>query len=91
MAQVAQRYTVNADLIFKRLRDPRYRPKPGTESEEAGLRFLPVEIVKEAPVIRQMPAANNHIEIELAGGHRLRISGIYDPEVLARRNRGLTA
>ena len=33
----------------------------------------------------------NHIEIELAGGHRMRISGSYDPEVLARLIRGLTA
>ena len=91
VAQVALRYTVNANLIFKWLRDSRYRPKPGTESADAGLRFLPVEIVKEAPVIRQMPAAENHIEIDLAGGHRMRISGSYDPEALARLIRGLTA
>ena len=90
MAQVALRYTVNANLIFKWLRDPKYRPKPGTGSEDAGLRFLPVEIVKEAPVIRQMPAADNHIEIDLAGGQRMRISGTYDPEALARLIRGLT-
>jgi hypothetical protein len=31
------------------------------------------------------------IEIELAGGHRMRISGGYDPEALARLIRGLTA
>jgi len=89
VAQVALRYTVNANLIFKWLRDRKYRPGPGTGSEEAGLRFLPVEIVKEAPVIRQMPAAENHIEIDLAGGHRMRISGGYDPEALARLIRGL--
>jgi len=91
VAQVALRYTVNANLIFKWLRDPKYRPKSGTGSEEAGLRFLPVEVVKEAPVIRQMPAAGNHIEVELAGGHRMRISGSYDPEILVRLIRGLTA
>ena len=90
VAQVALRYTVNANLIFKWLRDPKYRPKLGTGSQEAGLRFLPVEIVKEAPVIRQMPAADNHIEIELSGGHRMRISGSYDPEALARLIRGLS-
>ena len=91
VVQVALRYTVNANLIFKWLRDPKYRPKPGTGSEDAGLRFLPVEIVKEAPVIRSMPAADNHIEIDLADGHRMRISGSYDPEALARLIRGLTA
>jgi transposase len=33
----------------------------------------------------------NHIEIELSGGHRMRISGSYDPEALTRLIRGLTA
>ena len=88
VAQVALRYTVNANLIFKWLRDPKYRP--GTGSEQAGLRFLPVEIVRQAPVTRPIPAADNHIEIELAGGHRMRISGSYDPEALARLIRGLS-
>ena len=78
VAQVALRYTVNANLIFKWLRDPKYRA--GTGSAEAGLRFLPVEIVKQAPVTRPILAAENHIEIDLVGGHRMRISGGYDPE-----------
>jgi transposase len=90
VAQVALRYTVNANLVFKWLRDPKYRPKAATGSDEAGLRFLPVEIVKEAPVTRPVPIAENHIEIELAGGHRMRISGSYDPEALARLIRGLS-
>jgi transposase len=90
VAQVALRYTVNANLIFKWLRDAKYRPASGTGHEEAGLRFLPIEIVKEAPVARPTPAAENHIEIELAGGHRMRISGGYDPEALARLIRGLS-
>lgn len=91
VAQVALRYTVNANLIFKWLRDPKYRPAPGTGSEEAGLRFLPVEIVAEARPAAAVPFAANCIEIELAGGHRMRISGGYDPEALARLIRGLTA
>jgi transposase len=37
------------------------------------------------------PVVDNHIEIELAGGHRMRISGGYDPEALSRLIRGLTA
>jgi transposase len=89
VAQVALRYTVNANLIFKWLRDPKYRP--GTGSEQPSLRFLPVEIIKEAPVTRPTTAADNHIEIDLAGGHRMRISGSYDPEALARVIPGLTA
>ena len=91
VTQVARRYAVNANLIFKWLRDPKYRPKPGTGSEEAGLRFLPVEIVAEARAPAAARVPDSCIEIELAGGHRMRISGSYDPEVLARLIRGLTA
>ena len=77
---------MNANLIFKWLCDPKYRP----EADPAGSRFLPVEIVSEAKTPVAAPAADNHIEIELAGGHRMRISGGYDPEALARLIRGLT-
>jgi transposase len=90
VAQVALRYTVNANLIFKWLRDPKYRSKPGAGSEDVGLRFLPVEIVKEASATRPISASDNHIEIDLAVGHRMRISGGYDPEALARLIRGLS-
>ncbi len=85
VAQVARRYAVNANLIFKWLRDPRYAPDP---SEQA--RFLPVEIVAETRSSPAAPVAENRIEIELAGGHRMRISGGYDPEALARLIRGLS-
>lgn len=91
VAQVARRYVVNANLIFKWLRDLRYAPDPALApslSEEP--RFLPVEIVAEAKAPAAMPSAENHIEIKLAGGHRMRISGSYDPEALARLIRGLT-
>lgn len=92
VAQVARRYAVNANLIFKWLRDPRFAPDPASVpvlSEEA--RFLPVEIVAEEQASTAAPVAENRIEIELAGGHRMRISGSYDPEALARLIRGLTA
>ena len=91
VAQVARRYPVHATPIFKWLRDPRYAPDRASvapQAEEA--RFLPVEIVAESRSARAAPAAENHIEIELAGGHRMRISGSYDPEALARLIRGLT-
>jgi transposase len=91
VAQVARRYAVNANLIFKWLRDPRYAPDsaavplPAVEPH-----FLPVEIVAEVKSPVAVPAADSHIEIELAGGHRMRISGGYDPEALARLIRGLS-
>lgn len=91
VAQVALRYAVNANLIFKWRRDPRYAPDrvpaPGLPE---GSRFLPVEIVAEARAPATAPVADNHIEIELAGGHRMRISGSYDPEALVRLIRGLS-
>ena len=58
---------MNANLIFKWLRVPKYRPGPGTGSKESGLRFLPVKIVKEKLVTRPIPASENHIEVDLAG------------------------
>ncbi len=92
VAQVARRYSVNANLIFKWLRDPRYAPDPAAvPSPAVEPRFLPVEIVAEAKSAPAPPVVENHIEIELAGGHRMRISGGYDPEALARLIRGLTA
>jgi len=91
VAHVARRFAVNANLIFKWLRDPRYAPDltlaPSVLEEP---RFLPVEIVAETKAPMTVPAPDNHIEIDLAGGHRMRVSGSYDPEALARLIRGLT-
>ena len=92
VAQVALRYAVNANLIFKWLRDPRYAPDPAAAPGlSEGSRFLPVEIVEAVKMPPLAATTDNHIEIELAGGHRMRISGSYDPEALARLIRGLTA
>lgn len=94
VAQVARRYAVNANLIFKWLRDARFAPEAEACSRE-GARFLPVEIVQDtraAPAVPDAPVAEvGRIEIELAGGQRMRVTGRYDPEALARLIRGLTA
>jgi transposase len=93
VARVAQRYAMNANVIFKLLRDPRYAPEPPAEPDAAC--FLPVEIVDrpmhddDRAAARPVPAAGM-IEIDTAGGHRLRISGGYDPEALAWLIRGLS-
>jgi transposase len=93
VARVAQRYAMNANVIFKWLRDPRYAPEPPAEPDAAC--FFPVEIV-DRPMHDDNEAAADPapaagmIEIDLAGGHRLRISGAYDPEALARLVRGLS-
>ena len=94
VAQVARRYALNANLIFKWLRDPRFAPDPDATPTEGPL-FLPVEVI-EHPVREDAPASGDAqgpggtIEIDLAGGHRMRINGRYDPEALARLIRGLS-
>jgi transposase len=90
VAQVAQRYAVNANLIFTWLRDPRYAPNPALAvSSPEKSRFLPVEFVAEEKTALAPRVSDNLIEIELAGGHRMRITGGYDPEALTRLIRGL--
>ena len=48
VAQVARRYSMNANLIFKWLKDPRFAPEEGGSSPEESIAlegvFLPVEI-----------------------------------------------
>jgi transposase len=86
VSQVARRYDVNANLVFKWLRDPRFQ----TEAEPAP--FLPVEVVSDtAPVDDQPPPEASRIMIELAGGHRLTVCGGFDPDCIVRLVRGLTA
>ncbi len=94
VAQVARRYAANANMVFKWLRDPRYAPE--TTAMAATPAFLPVEIIdhvrKDDLVVTREPTRPQElIEVELAGGHRLRITGSYDPDALARLIRGLTA
>ena len=90
VAQVARRYALNANLIFKWLRDARYAPGSAQTSVDTPC-FLPVEIVDLARhEVTRPVAASSLLEVELAGGRRLRISGSYDPEALARLIRGLS-
>jgi transposase len=86
VSQVARWYDVNANLVFAWLRDPRFSDVIAADVA----RFLPVEVVAETKAPVAVPVIESHIEIELAGGHRMRISGTYDPEALARLIRGLT-
>ena len=88
VSQVARRYDVNANLVFKWLRNPRFA-SDGSPDVEA--RFLPVEIVGAGAGGQALSCPESRIEIELASGHSLRISGAYDPDALARLIRGLTA
>lgn len=78
VAQVARRYAVNANLIFKWLKDPRFAP-------ETEARFLPVEI--EASVVHDrsshsLPTSSSsaslsasRIDITLSDGRRVLVEG----------------
>ena len=90
VAQVARRYGLNANLIFKWVRDARFAPGAAQCAAQAPC-FLPVEIVRHAaPDVERHPVSNGQIEVECTGGHRLRITGSYDPEALALLIRGLS-
>ena len=68
---------------------------PARSPSSASPLFLPVELVEEA-VEPPSPGApvdgpsSGTMEIALAGGHRLRIEGPYDPDALARLVRALS-
>lgn len=83
VAQVARRYAVNANLIFKWLKDPRFAPEADVSDPEA--MFLPIEI--EADVAREAgpidvpmqspsaPLSVSRVDITLSDGRRILIEG----------------
>ena len=83
VAQVARRYAVNANLIFKWLKDPRFAPEADACAHEATV--LPVEI--EADVVHEpapidvptssppAPLSASRIDITLSDGRRILIEG----------------
>ena len=85
VSQVARRYDVNANLVFKWLRDPRFK----LEGED-DVRFLPVEVVTgPAPACPEQSCSAGRIEIALASGHRLTVSGPFDADAVCRLVREL--
>src|SRR5262245_64487522 len=85
VAQVARRHALNANLIFKWLKDRRFAPADAVEATPV---FLPVEIHgSEVPTVRtESPAHGTHgrIEIVLATAHRLSVEGPFDADALAK-------
>jgi len=87
VSQVARRYDVNANMVFKWLRDPRFTPTP-----DAPATFLPIEVLPEpAGPAAHAVGLDSEIEITLCNGHRLSLRGSFDPEVVCRLVRGLTS
>lgn len=80
MAAIARRYDLNNNLLFN------WKRRFGVD-----LAFLPVEVLPEAVAPSVDPAVlDSKIEIQLSNGHRLSISGAFDPDVVSRLVRGLT-
>ena len=83
VAQVARRYAVNANLVFKWLKDPRFAPEADAFDQEAT--FLPVEIeadvaVKAEPIDVPMPSLSaplsaSRVDITLSDGRRILVEG----------------
>lgn len=86
VSQVARRYDVNANMVFKWLRDPRF-----AFAAEESCRFLPVDVVTEAASpVPALASSHGSIEITLANGHRVSVSGAFDPDAVCRLVRGLS-
>ena len=90
VSKVAHRHQVNANLVFKWLRDPRFAASAETASAEAPM-FLPVEVVAAERVDdgSSAKARSGKIELSLSGGRRLRITGGFDPDAVVRLVRGI--
>lgn len=83
VAQVARRYAVNANLIFKWLKDPRFAPDAEGAVDDA--LFLPVEIEGSAdhePVCQEIappplsaPVSASRVDITLSDGRRILVEG----------------
>ncbi len=88
VSQVARRYDVNANMVFKWLRDPRFKP-----AEDEHPSFLPVEVLPDVSPGAAMAdggtvALDSRIEITLSNGHRLGVSGSFDPDAVVRQDQG---
>ncbi len=91
VSQVARRYDVNANMLFKWLRDPRYAAGPERTGD-----FLPVTIAVDpdpAPLKTSRPPASALsdicIEITTPGGCKVRVEGGLDVSRICELVRGL--
>ena len=91
VSQVARRYDVNANMVFKWLNDPGFKP-----AEDDLPSFLPVEVLPDALPEAAISegdavASDSRIEITLSNGLRLSVSGGFDPDAVSRLVRGLAS
>jgi transposase len=91
VAQVARRHALNANLIFKWLKDPRFAPAATLEEEPV---FLPVEVREDdaatVPMARLADGPHGRVQVVLATGHQMTVEGPFDGDAVARLLRVLT-
>jgi transposase len=85
VAQVARRHALNANLVFKWLKDRRFAP---ADAVEAAPVFLPVEIREGSaptpPMAFPAHGAHGRVEIVLATEHQLIVEGPFDADAVAK-------
>ena len=91
VSQVARRYDVNANMVFKWLRDPRFKPP-----EDELPSFLPVEVLPDASPGAAISdgdaiASDSRVEITLSNGLSLCVSGGFDVDAVSRLVRDLAS
>ena len=105
VAQVARRYSMNANLIFKWLKDPRFSPAADQTqmASEGGSIFLPVEVSE--PSIDHLaddttmgtagstsaPLLAHRVDITLSDGRRVVVEGPTALSSVVRLVQGLMA
>ena len=106
VAQVGRRYGLNANQIFNWLKNPKFAVDENNAAIESQFLPVEIidEPVPTAPTLDcvQMAVPSSElqapkirinsglIELELTSGHRLRISGDYDPDAIGRLVRSLS-
>ncbi len=82
VAQVARRYSMNANLIHTWSKDPRFAPVPEMDGSALSMGFIPVEIEGSvaAPLLggAQEPDATvsaQRVDITLSDGRRILVEG----------------
>ena len=87
VAAVARRHGLNANMLFTWRRDPRFGPGREVAS------FPAVEVAEPQGPVAMAAVNGEHegrIEIVLASGVRLALSGDVDPDLVLRLVRGLS-
>jgi transposase len=86
VSEVARRHNVHASLLFRWRRDYAIR-KPATPKPVKAATFLPVTVTParaRSKGINDWRTASSFIEIEVAGGRKLRVNGDIDLSLLKR-------